>query len=79
MHHISTTTGALLMATYRLSVSFDPRSAERLQRLAPSDGDKATIIREGLALADLYHDITAKGGKFLMQRPDGTIAEVVFP
>ncbi len=67
------------MAAYRLSVSFDPRSAERLQRLAPNDGDKATIIREGLALADLYHDISAKGGKFLMQRPDGTIAEVVLP
>lgn len=67
------------MAAYRLSVSFDPRSAERLQRLAPNDGDKATIIREGLVLADLYHDITEKGGKFLVQRPDGSIAEIVLP
>lgn len=68
------------MATARrLSVSLDERSAERLQRWAPNDGEKAAIIREGLVLADLYHDITAKGGKFLMQRSDGSIAEIVLP
>jgi hypothetical protein len=67
------------VAAYRLSVSFDPRSTERLQRLAPNDGDKATIIREGLVLADLYHDTVTKGGKLLIQRPDGSIAEIVLP
>jgi hypothetical protein len=66
------------MAT-RLSVTFDKRSTERLERLASDDQGKAEVIREALALEDLYRDVTSKGGKMLVQRADGSIAEVVRP
>ncbi len=66
------------MAT-RLSVTFDKRSTERLDRLASDDQGKAEVIREALALEDLYRDVTSKGGRMLIQRADGSIAEVVRP
>jgi hypothetical protein len=66
------------MAT-RLSVTFDKRSTERLERLASDDQGKAEVIREALALEDLYRDVTSKGGRMLIQRADGSIAEVVRP
>jgi hypothetical protein len=66
------------MAT-RLSVTFDKRSTERLDRLASDDQGKAEVIREALALEDLYRDVTSKGGRMLVQRADGSIAEVVRP
>jgi hypothetical protein len=64
------------MAT-RLSVTFDIRSTERLDRLANDDQGKAEVIREALALEDLYRDVTSKGGRMLVQRADGSIAEIV--
>ena len=63
----------------RMSVTFDPRSADRLERLSGEERDKAEVIREALALEDLYQSTVASGGKFLVQRPDGTIAEIVRP
>jgi hypothetical protein len=67
------------MAAPRLSVSFDPRSAERLERLAKDDQGKAEVIRDALALEDMYRDATSAGGRLLVQRPDGTLAEIVRP
>ena len=67
------------MATPRLSVSFDPRSAERLERLAKDDQGKAEVIRDALALEDLYRDAMSSGGRLLVQRPDGSLAEIVRP
>jgi hypothetical protein len=67
------------MANNRLSVTFDRRSSERLDRLASDDQGKADVIREALALEDLYRDITSKGGKMLVQRADGSIAEIIRP
>jgi hypothetical protein len=66
------------MAT-RLSVTFDIRSTERLNRLASDDQGKAEVIREALALDDLYRDVTSKGGRMLVERADGSLAEVVRP
>jgi hypothetical protein len=66
------------MAT-RLSVTFDIRSTERLNRLASDDQGKAEVIREALALEDLYRDVTSKGGRMLVERADGSLAEVVRP
>jgi hypothetical protein len=67
------------MATTRLSVTFDNRSAERLDRLAANDQAKAEVIREALALEDLYRDVRSKGGRMLIERADGSLAEVVRP
>ncbi len=67
------------MAAPRLSVSFDPRSAERLERLAGDDQGKADVIRDALALEDMYREATATGGRLLVQRPDGTVAEILRP
>jgi hypothetical protein len=67
------------MATTRLSVTFDNRSAERLDRLAADDQAKAEVIREALALEDLYRDVKTKGGRMLIERADGSLAEVVRP
>ena len=61
----------------RFSVTFDPKSAERLDRLAADDQSKAEMIRPPLSLEDLYRQVTAPGWKLLIQRPDGLIAEVV--
>jgi hypothetical protein len=66
------------MAT-RLSVTFDKRSTERLERLASDDQGKAEVIREALALEDLYRDVTSKGGRMLVERADGSLAEVIRP
>jgi hypothetical protein len=66
------------MAT-RLSVTFDKRSTERLDRLASDDQGKAEVIREALALEDLYRDVTSKGGRMLVERADGSLAEVIRP
>jgi hypothetical protein len=63
----------------RFSITFDPRSAQRLDRLAGDDQGKAEVIRQALALEDLYQDVKEKGGKLLVQRPDGSVAEVVRP
>ena len=63
----------------RFSVTFDAKSAERLDRLAADDQGKAEVIRQALALEDLYRQVTAQGGKLLIQRSDGSIAEVVRP
>jgi hypothetical protein len=47
--------------------------------LAADDQGKAEIIRPALSLEDLHRQVTASGGKLLIQRPDGSIAEVVRP
>jgi len=67
------------MPAPRLSVTFDPRSAERLERLAGDDQGKADVIRDALALEDIYRDVTSKGGRLIVQRPDGTSAEILRP
>ncbi len=67
------------MAAPRLSVSFDPRSAERLERLATDEQGKAEVIRDALVLEDMYRDATASGGRLLVQRPDGSVAEILRP
>lgn len=63
----------------RLSVSFDPRSAERLERLSGDEQGKAEVIRDALELEDLYREAVSGGGKLIVQRPDGSIAEVLRP
>lgn len=67
------------MSAPRLSVTFDPRSAERLERLAGDDQGKADVIRDALVLEDIYRDVTSKGGRLIVQRPDGTSAEILRP
>jgi len=65
----------------RVSFTLDQKSADRLERLS-SDGDesrKSDVIKQGLALEDLFRRVSDEGGQILVKRPDGTIAEVVRP
>jgi hypothetical protein len=61
----------------RFSVSFDPRSNERLSRMASDNEGKAEVIRQALALEDLYREVVRKGGRLLVERADGSVAVVV--
>jgi len=63
----------------RFSVTFDSRSTERLERMAQDDEGKAEVIRQALALEDLYRQTISSGGKVLIQRKNGTVAEVIRP
>jgi predicted transcriptional regulator len=66
--------------TLRTSVTLDPRSAKRLEKLSADDEDsKSAVIRQALALEDLFREVNGEGGKMLVKRSDGTIAEVVRP
>ena len=63
----------------RFSLTLDLTAAERLDRLAGDDEAKAELIGQALALEDLYRQVAAQGGRLLIQRSDGSIAEVVRP
>jgi hypothetical protein len=64
----------------RISVTLDSKSADRLSRLSSGDEEsKASVIKRGLALEDLFREVSGEGGKILVKRADGTIAEVVRP
>jgi hypothetical protein len=64
----------------RISVTLDTKSTDRLNRLSSDDEEsKAAVIKRGLALEDLFRDVTSEGGKILVKRADGSIAEVVRP
>jgi hypothetical protein len=64
----------------RLSIIFDSRSTERLERMVGDDEEKqAEVIRQALALEDLYRQTMSSGGQLLVRHADGTIAEVVRP
>lgn len=63
----------------RFSITFDLRSLARLERMASDAEGKAEVIRQALALEELYRETTRKGGQLLIRRADGTMAEVVRP
>jgi hypothetical protein len=63
----------------RFSITFDLRSLARLERMASDAEGKAEVIRQALALEELYRETVSKGGSLLIRRADGTIAEVVRP
>jgi hypothetical protein len=67
------------MASRRLSITLDARSAGHVDRWAPNDGDRARFMREGVVLAALYHDIREKGGRLIFERADKSLTEVVLP
>lgn len=68
------------MPGQRISVTLDTKSVNRLERLSSDDEEsKSAVIRRGLALEDLFREVADEGGKILVKRPDGTIAEVVRP
>lgn len=68
------------MPGQRISVTLDTKSANRLERLSSDDEEsKSAVIRRGLALEDLFREVTDEGGKIFVKRLDGTIAEVVRP
>jgi len=66
-------------AATRLSVSFDQKSAERLDRLSGDDQGKADVIRDALELEDVFREVTQGGGRLIAQRADGSVAEILRP
>jgi hypothetical protein len=63
----------------RFSITFDVRSIARLERMASDVEGKAEVIRQAIALEELYRDTRRAKGKFLIEYADGTMAEVVRP
>jgi hypothetical protein len=62
----------------RFTVSFDPNSTERIERMAGNDDQKkADILRHAIALEDLYRETIRNGGRLLIERADKTVAEIV--
>jgi predicted transcriptional regulator len=64
----------------RLTVSFEKGAAERLTELAEkSDRSKSDVLREALALEEVFQRYRGQGGIFIVRTPDGTEREIVRP
>lgn len=61
----------------RLSITFERRAAERLDRLATDGRSKADVIREALALEEVYREAEAAGDTVLIRTGDGTERRIV--
>ena len=56
----------------RLTVTFEPRAAERLESLATNGRTKSDVLREALALEQVYRDVERSGDSLVIRRKDGT-------
>jgi len=64
----------------RLTVSFEKKAAERLERLAEDTGrGKSDVLREALALEEVYQKYRDEGATFIVRSADGTEREIVRP
>lgn len=61
----------------RLTVTFEPRAVERLDRLATGGRSKSDVIREALALEEVFRDAQAAGETLFIRSPDGTETRIV--
>jgi len=77
-HHASTAlTNARINCTHkiteertimsRLSITFEPRAAKRLEELATDGRSKSDVIREALALEQVYRDAEAAGYSLIVR------------
>jgi predicted transcriptional regulator len=64
----------------RLTVSFEKSAAKRLTELAEkSDRSKSDVLREALALEEVFQKYSGQGGTFIVRTPDGTEREIIRP
>jgi hypothetical protein len=64
----------------RLSFPIDRKSMARLEQWAPNEEDRAKMIREGIALAALYHKVVKGGGRVLIEESRGeALSQIVLP
>lgn len=62
----------------RLTASFDPGTADRLERLAEDTGlGKSGVIREALALQEVFQKYKEQGATFVVRMPNGDEKEIV--
>ena len=64
----------------RLTVSFEKGAAARLEKLAESTGrGKSDVLREALALEEVFQKYRDEGGTFIVRTKDGAEREIVRP
>lgn len=60
----------------RVTVTFEKTAAERLERLA-KDRSKSDVIREALALEEVFQKAVAEGSTLVVRTQGGTEREIV--
>jgi hypothetical protein len=60
----------------RLTVTFEKSAAARLERLA-KDRSKSDVIREALALEELFQNALAEGSTLIVKTSSGTEREII--
>lgn len=60
----------------RITVSFEKTAAKRLEKLA-QERSKSDVIREALALEEVYQSALADGARLIVRNPNGTEREIV--
>ena len=62
-------------------VKLSDREFQRLARLAEAMGvsTRTDAIRYALALVSKLVELESRGGKFLVEEPDGRVKEIIFP
>jgi predicted transcriptional regulator len=60
----------------RFTVTFEKQAAERLERLA-KDRSKSDVIREALALEEVFQKAIAEGSTLIVKTPTGQEREIV--
>jgi predicted DNA-binding protein len=62
----------------RLTVRFEKKAADRLEKLADQTGrQKNDVLREALALEEVYQKYSAEGGTFFVRTKDGAEHEII--
>ena len=59
-----------------MTVVFERGAAERLERLA-KDRSKSDVVREALALEQVYQDALAAGSTLVVRTPSGVDREII--
>ena len=66
------------MADKRLNVNFSESAYRALEEIASRKGTSmAEVLRDAIALEKWVMDAHAEGSRLLIERPDGTVREVV--
>lgn len=61
----------------RLSISFEGKAEDRLNKLTANGESKADVLRQALALEELFQEAIRRGASFIIKEPDGSIKELV--
>lgn len=62
----------------KMTISLGPKSEATLERLAKRDeSTQVEVVRRGLAIYAALSDQADQGNRVVLQKPDGTITELV--